>query len=64
MGMLGCDQVKQNFQALFRRERTVILAIRLPGLGKGMKYVGCLFHPSSLSRRRRDARNYFGGFAS
>jgi len=58
MGMLGCDQVKKNFQALFRRQRAVILALRLLGLGKGVKYAGCLFHAASIPRRRRNARHY------
>jgi hypothetical protein len=57
--MLGGDQVEKDFQALFGREGTVILAIRLLGLGKGMKYADCLFHPSSISCRRRDARIYW-----
>jgi hypothetical protein len=60
MGMLGCDQLKNNFQAPFRRERAVILPIRLLGLGKGVKYADYLFHQESVSCRQRDARNCFG----
>jgi len=58
--MLGCDQSEKDFQALFRGERTVILPIRLLGLGKGVKYAADLFHPASISCCQRDARNYFG----
>jgi len=63
MGMLGCDQVEEDFQALFRRERTAMLAVRLLRLGKGMKYAEYLFHRSNISCRRRAARNYFGCLA-
>jgi hypothetical protein len=59
MVVMGCDQVKKNFQALFRRERAVILPIRFLGLGKGVEYAGCLFHEASIPCRGRDARNYF-----
>ena len=60
MGMSGCDQLKKNFQAPFRRERAVILPIRLFGLGKGVKYADYLFHASSISRCVRDARSFCG----
>jgi hypothetical protein len=59
MGMFGCHQVEKDFQALFRRERTAILAIRLLGLGKGVKYAADLFHQASVSYCGRDARSFF-----
>jgi len=49
IGLLGLDQIEKDFQALFRRERTVVFAICLVGFGKGVKYAGCLFHPASIS---------------
>jgi len=47
--LLGLDQIEKDFQALFRRERTVVFAIRLVGFGKGVKYAGCFFHTASIS---------------
>jgi hypothetical protein len=49
IGLLGFDQIEKDFQALFRRERTVVFAVRLVGFGEGVKYAGCLFHPASVS---------------
>jgi hypothetical protein len=43
------DEVKENFQALFRREPTIILRLRLVGFGEGVKYAGRLFHPLNIS---------------
>jgi hypothetical protein len=50
------DQIEKYFQPLFRRERTVVFLIRLFGLGKGMKYAGCLFHAFTISDRKADTR--------
>jgi hypothetical protein len=59
MAVGGCDHVEKNLQALFRGERSVILAIRLLGFRKGVKHLDYLFHPPSITASRGDARNYF-----